>query len=518
MRLRSVAVPWLVLGLGAFSSGWAGDDGELAKLPLESEGDLHFFVDVSGYRGSAGETDQEIYVSITNDQLVYEPREDVFAGRLRLAILARDASGRELFSKESELRPQAASELDAEDRGILQIIRENAPLPPGRLHLEVKIVDEKAQKTGLLNRMRNAKKDGTASGWIDVRDFGNSGFGLSDLTLVRKVRAAETDDVFGRHGVDFDPNPSRFYGIAMPSVRCYLEVYGDEPPADGASFLVRTRVLDRGEVPLLERTTRTRPRSASFVITDGIGLPPSQVPAGSYFLDVGVLDESTGETATARKLFEVIWSVTSWSQDPEALLQEMELVMSHSEFETLGKLTTGAREIYLAEFWRELDPDPDTPENEALFEFRRRVNYANRQFAATLERGVLTDRGRVFVRYGPPDEVNYQYSSSSFGLDGGSERVAGPGERARIGNRPSASFLDREEFQEGDLSDVADQRGGANIKAKSLEVWTYDGPGRSLTHRRDLDSQSHRGLKFIFADEMGNGDYELIGSTGATIY
>ncbi|NNE42603.1 MAG: hypothetical protein HKN12_00205, partial [Gemmatimonadetes bacterium] len=132
--------------------------------------------------------------------------------------------------------------------------------------------------------------------------------------------------------------------------------------------------------------------------------------------------------------------------------------------------------------------------------------------------GLMTDRGRVFVRYGRPDDIQYEYSSSGFGIDGSSERIAEPSERASIASRPSTSFLDPEEFREGDLSGVAEQRGGATVKSKQLEIWSYDGPGYPLADNVDRGPSSHRGLKFIFADEMGNGNYQLIGSSGASIF
>jgi hypothetical protein len=66
---------------------------------------------------------------------------------------------------------------------------------------------------------------------------------------------------------------------------------------------------------------------------------------------------------------------------------------------------------------------------------------------------------------------------------------------------------------------LATQRGGATIKSKQLEVWSYDGRGSPLRpDHQDLSNTSHRGLKFIFADEMGNGEYQLVGSEGATVY
>jgi GWxTD domain-containing protein len=192
--------------------------------------------------------------------------------------------------------------------------------------------------------------------------------------------------------------------------------------------------------------------------------------------------------------------------------------MNESELRDLRRLGPGAQEIFLAEFWHGLDPDKSTPENEVMIAFQQRVRYADREFGSTLDRGIRTDRGRVYVRYGPPDDVIYEFSSSSFGLNPGSERISDPSERAGLQSRPSASFLDPDEFREGDVSDAAAQRGGANVKSKQVEVWTYVGSGHPLAGRADLGPGSHRGLKFIFADEMGNGNYSLIGCSGATVY
>jgi GWxTD domain-containing protein len=505
-------------GAAALAAAAAGAADEQARdaLPLLSTGDLAFHVDFAGYRGEGGLTDEEIYVSVTNDQLGFSEGEGTLEGELRLGVVMRDPDGKSVAERETKLVPQAATESDARDRGILQVIREQVDLPPGRYHVTIELTDEKTVRAGLFNRMRGAKQRGTAEGWIEVQDFAGAGLHLSDLALVRSSRPA-ADGSFGRHGVDFDPNPSRLYGLALPVTRCYVEVYGGEPFEPGTSFLVRTRMLDRSGIVVQEKKRRATPNASAFIVTDELPLPPREIVAGRYALDVEVYREGSGEAASVRRDFDVIWSVASWGQDPDALFQEMAFLMKDSEYRKLEELSPGAREIYLAEFWRGLDPDPGSAENEALATFRQRVAIADREFESTLQRGLLTDRGRVYVRYGPPDEVNFEYNSSGFGLDGTHERVAGPGERASLGNRPSTSFLGADEFREGDVSEVAEQTGGVNIEAKALEVWVYNGHGHPLTPQQ-LEPSSHRGLKFIFADEMGDGNYVLVSSVGASLY
>ena len=61
------------------------------------------------------------------------------------------------------------------------------------------------------------------------------------------------------------------------------------------------------------------------------------------------------------------------------------------------------REHFIEQFWLRRDPTPGTPENEFKEEHYRRIAYANDHFAAAIP-GWKTDRGRIYITYGPPDE------------------------------------------------------------------------------------------------------------------
>ena len=61
------------------------------------------------------------------------------------------------------------------------------------------------------------------------------------------------------------------------------------------------------------------------------------------------------------------------------------------------------RDYFIEQFWLRRDPTPDTPENEFKEEHYRRIAYANENFASSVP-GWKTDRGRIYITYGPPDE------------------------------------------------------------------------------------------------------------------
>jgi GWxTD domain-containing protein len=67
--------------------------------------------------------------------------------------------------------------------------------------------------------------------------------------------------------------------------------------------------------------------------------------------------------------------------------------------------TDEQREAFIEQFWRHRDPDPKTEENEFRRDYYARIAYANEHFSFKDVPGWRTDRGRIFIMYGKPDEV-----------------------------------------------------------------------------------------------------------------
>ncbi len=80
-------------------------------------------------------------------------------------------------------------------------------------------------------------------------------------------------------------------------------------------------------------------------------------------------------------------------------------------FKRLG--TADEREQFIEQFWIRRDPTPDSPENEYKEEHYRRIAYANEHYASGIP-GWKTDRGRIYIMFGPPDEVESHPSGGSY--------------------------------------------------------------------------------------------------------
>src|SRR6476661_1734838 len=71
------------------------------------------------------------------------------------------------------------------------------------------------------------------------------------------------------------------------------------------------------------------------------------------------------------------------------------------------------RDNFIEAFWQRRDPTPDTEENEYKEEHYQRIAYANEHFAAGVP-GWRTDRGRIYIVFGKPDEIEDHPSGGSY--------------------------------------------------------------------------------------------------------
>jgi GWxTD domain-containing protein len=131
--------------------------------------------------------------------------------------------------------------------------------------------------------------------------------------------------------------------------------------------------------------------------------------------------------------------------------QDVRYIISPEEeqaFKLLG--TDEERDQFIEQFWLRRDPTPDTEENEFREEHYRRIEYANDHYAAGIP-GWRTDRGRIYIVWGPPDEIESHPSGGSYQreqAEGGGDTSTFPFERWRyrylegVGNEVIIEFVD----------------------------------------------------------------------------
>jgi GWxTD domain-containing protein len=134
------------------------------------------------------------------------------------------------------------------------------------------------------------------------------------------------------------------------------------------------------------------------------------------------------------------------------LNEDVKWIISGEEEQAFKQLSNDEeRDQFIEQFWLRRDPTPDTVENEYKEEHYRRIAYANEHFAAG-KQGWRTDRGRVYIAYGPADEVESHPSGGMYNRtmdEGGGTTSTYPFEKWRyryiegIGNEVILEFVDQ---------------------------------------------------------------------------
>jgi len=90
--------------------------------------------------------------------------------------------------------------------------------------------------------------------------------------------------------------------------------------------------------------------------------------------------------------------------DINTTIHIMSYILSSSEIRQLRELSKDDKIIFIKNYWKSMDPSPETDKNEVMEEFFSRVDYSLTHFAE-FGPGWQSDRGRIYILYGPPEHV-----------------------------------------------------------------------------------------------------------------
>jgi GWxTD domain-containing protein len=162
-------------------------------------------------------------------------------------------------------------------------------------------------------------------------------------------------------------------------------------------------------------------------------------------------NEAKQESARERKRREKKLHAELATPYKKWLDEEVAYIITDEERTAFLRLATNEeREQFIEQFWLRRDPTPDTVENEFKEEHYRRIAYANEHFASGIP-GWKTDRGRIYIIWGPADEIETHPTGGSYDRppeEGGGNTSTYPFEKWRyrylegIGNDVNLEFVD----------------------------------------------------------------------------
>ncbi len=472
-----------------FASGLSSADTRQA-FPAASVGDLHFDLDYTAYHRDPANAHVEFHVRIANSELKFFPIDaGGYEAEVRVIVDAVSADKKKTtYSRRLSILANSADMAASRDQA--QLLTAPLALAPGEYDIDFTLQDMHAQKRGLLDAIRKRQRSGTAAARMSIAAPPQDGeLRASSLQFAWLVIPSNDADTPPR----IVSNPPRVYGLYASTLHAYVEVY-DRIDTTGATYRIDSSIVTgAGDTTWAasDTTAALRPAFGHFVHAD-----VSSLPAGHYVLGVRVTRADGRGVAATSGGFDVLWQDASWGALDQDQLDVARFLLAEQEYDRFRALRPGEREKYLSDFWQQNDPTPETAFNERRAEFERRLRFANTHYSA-LGRGFLSDRGRIYIRLGEPDDIN---------------RHTQP--------------INRETIHE----ELAQTRGGQELlrndvpaqleteRNRPFEVWTYDRGGHPLFEDAVGGQSTGQGLTFVFVDEQGWGDYILRFTTERTKY
>ncbi len=113
-----------------------------------------------------------------------------------------------------------------------------------------------------------------------------------------------------------------------------------------------------------------------------------------------------GNDSESSKTITFFWkSVPSNISDLNLALNQMIYIVQSDSLSYYLEAKLEDKQAFFKKFWAQRDPDPKTKKNELMDEYFRRINYANGHFSGLTNSGWMTDRGRILIKFGHPEDI-----------------------------------------------------------------------------------------------------------------
>lgn len=368
-----------------------------APTPGTSLDRPRFSVDATLQMGESGKPTVRLDYRMSRSELLFErtPPAGFRAAYEVRVIFLREKGDRQVTGDTYTRELRAPSYAETRQRGEDIADHVDFEVPPAKYRVQVAVTDLVAERTSATTVTVEVPAAPPGLVWF------------SDLTM------GLVDPQQSNPG--FTPNPSRRYGENIGSFAASGEIFDRRPDAstDGTYHLYYKVAGETGEqVALGDTTIARRGGRTPFLLRPRLG----NIAAGSYRVSVALSvpprPGSKDKTSTVRrdKAFDVDQSRATMGFASSQSVEVLRYVATQDEMDQIGKLESSgsaaeeARQTFWDAFWKRRDPTPDTPENEARDAFYQRVHYADQHFS-TGGPGWRSDMGRVYIVYGPPDEV-----------------------------------------------------------------------------------------------------------------
>lgn len=276
------------------------------------------------------------------------------------------------------------------------------------------------------NNFSNSTSSRSYKDSFTVVPFINDNISLSNIQLASNILqdSKNTGSVFYKNSFEIIPLPASIYGENLPVVFHYVEVYNLQTVNNDNPLKLTTLVYNSRNTPVFSKSKNLTKIKDSRVEVGTILV--NKFPTDTYTMVIALFDSTNNYGVSSSKRFYVLNPAVEMSdslygsisdvfashfgvmseEELDDLFQKSRYIATQQEIEQYKSLTgIEGKQKFLFNFWNVRDSDPSTPRNEFYTDYLRRIKISNEQFGSMGKPGWKTDRGRIFMKYGEPSEI-----------------------------------------------------------------------------------------------------------------
>lgn len=384
-------------------------------------GEKIYFFDCSAsiFKGSEGKDIVEVYYAVSQKFLRYTDISGGYAADAKLEVTIFAKSSSQPLAVNTYKVPSTVTDTSG-DNLKSKIV--------GQINYEMKYGEYKMLV--IASDFNNPEMRDSIELDLILEDF-NGAAKMSDIELATSiVKSSDTKNIFYKNTLEVTPNPGNLYGKNFSEMFYYAELYNLSPANVSDEYTVKRRILNSNNEELMSSEKKVKRNAESRVETGMFKI--DSLKTGIYIFELSLVDAQKNLNISKTKKF-FLYTSTDESQSSDkgqddylkseyVILNEKDLddlfdkaiyTRTDDEIKKYRNLSTlEEKRKFMYAFWKARDNMPLTPQNEFKIAYFKRMNEANKMFKEDYNPGWKTDRGRIYVLYGPPSDIQlYPFES-----------------------------------------------------------------------------------------------------------
>ena len=366
----------------------------------------------------------ETYLTIDGHSACFkETQPGIYQSSIEATLVFRSGDSIRYFDKFNLLSPETVDTLQSvSDFTDLHRVS----LPNGTYRMELIIRDKFSPES----KPYIVKQDITLA-------YYNNVIAISDIELISSYKPESKTSPLNKNGYEIVPYGDNFYGQDQNSLKFYAEYYFTNAVLIEKEFLLTYQIVNFESHRIVDANSsfsRQKPKEVGVLLTE---FDITDLPSGNYNLTISIRDKDNNLLAMKETFFQRSKPLTITADDGVISYQQLDVSNTFASLITdrdsmkeyircvwpisspnentfaLNQLEISDLKMmqqFFYDFWqRRNKQNPQL----AWTNYKQEVDKVNESFSAGKKKGYMTERGRVYLRYGAPNQISKAYNEPS---------------------------------------------------------------------------------------------------------